>query len=281
MLEARHVTFTVGQKHLIRNVDMRAAPGQVVAIVGPNGAGKSTLLKALAGELHPSSGIVCLDGEPVSRMTAARLAERRAVMPQSTHLAFPFTVREVVGLGRSVPGFGDERSERHRVVDEAMQRADLTALADRTYTTLSGGERQRVHLARALCQLDASKDYPGTRVLLLDEPTASLDLAHQILILEEARRIARENTVVVAVLHDLNLAYAYADQVALMSLGKISACGHPRHVLTDVLLSDVFGCEVRVNATPHNDLPYVLPQLCRLKGHGETETCKKAQSLLP
>lgn len=271
MLEARHVTFKVGKKSLIHDIDFRAAPGEILAILGPNGAGKSTLLKVLAGETSPSSGFVLLDGERISQMGAALLAERRAVVPQNTQLAFPFTVREVVGLGRSVPGFARDPNEQDSVVSEAIRRADLTDLADRTYTTLSGGERQRVHLARALCQLHAAPSSPGTRILLLDEPTASLDLAHQILILDEARRVAASQTVVIVVLHDLNLASSYADHVVLMSDGRITESGPPRRVLTDALLSDVFDCEVKVSVPPQPDVPYVLPQLCRLnrtKEHG-------------
>jgi len=269
MLEARHVSFKVGQKALIQNIDFRAAPGEILAILGPNGAGKSTLLKVLAGEASPSNGYVLLDGARISQMSAALLAERRAVVPQNTQLAFPFTVREVVGLGRSVPGFARDPNEPDLVISEALLRADLTDLADRAYTTLSGGERQRVHLARALCQLQASPESPGTRVLLLDEPTASLDLAHQILILNEARRMANSQAVVVVVLHDLNLASSYADHLVLMSQGQITASGIPRHVLTDALLSDVFDCEVKVSVPPQPDVPYVLPQLCRLNRKNE------------
>ena len=264
MLEARHVSYKVRQKSLIRNVDLRASAGRIVAIVGPNGAGKSTLLKVLAGELRPSTGLVMLDGVPISELSAGELAERRAVMPQSTELAFPFTVKEVVGLGRSVPGFANVGLDRDAAVTDAMRCADITPLANRTYTTLSGGERQRVHLARAICQLEAAPNKEVLRVLLLDEPTASLDIAHQILILDEARRMANSRTVVIAVLHDLNLASTYADQVVLMSDGRIVASGPAKRVLTDALLSDVFGCVVRTNELPKNGVPFVLPQLCRL-----------------
>lgn len=265
MLVASTVSVIINGTTLLKNASLTARPSEVVVICGPNGAGKSTLLKVLSGELQPSGGTVTLDGSNIAEMKAWQLAERRSVVPQSTHLAFPFTVAEVVSLGLTVPGFAGGRHQYGELVMDTLHRVDLTGFADRSYPTLSGGERQRVHLARALCQLAASRRTDGTRVLFLDEPTASLDLSHQLLVLQEARRVATAGTAVIAVLHDLNLAAAYADQIALMASGRIASIGPPESVMEDEKLSEVFECSVRSRQTPPNGVPYVLPQLCSLQ----------------
>ena len=196
-----------------------------------------------------------------SIVAPGELARRRAVVPQSSALSFPFTVLEVVLLGVTVPGFARVEplalAMRMRRCAPSGSRARAAAL----YVELSGGERQRVHIARALCQLATAKPRPReTASLLLDEPTSSLDLAHQGVVLGDARRQAGRGLAVLAVLHDLNLAAAYADEIVLMSRGRIRASGRPAEVLRDDLLSEVYGCPVRTNATPAAGVPFVIPQ---------------------
>ena len=192
----------------------------------PNGAGKSTLIKVLAGEIVPTHGDVMLDGRSLKTFRAAELAARRAIVPQSTFLSFPFSVIEVVKLGASVPGFDQNPEHSTRIAEDALSDVGLTEFRDRLYSQLSGGERQRVHVARALCQLNAAVRRQGqTAVLLLDEPTSSLDLSHQSLVLGEARAQADEGRAVAVVLHDLNLAAAWADEIVLLSSGGIAARG--------------------------------------------------------
>lgn len=273
MLEAQSVCFKVKDKHLIQDVSISVSPGEIVAIIGPNGAGKSTLLKVLAGELRPTAGVVRLDGHDMCDLTPPELASRRAVVPQATSLAFPFTVHEVVALGFSVPGFAGHDPKSTALVDNALERVDMAHLTSRSYTTLSGGERQRVHLARALCQLRASPNRHGTATLLLDEPTASLDLAHQLLILDEARCEAERGVAVLVVLHDLNLAADYADRIILLYTGKVECAGAPADVVKDTVLSRAFQCDVRTNVPPSPDKPFVLPQLCGQ--HGGTNGRRK------
>ncbi len=264
MLKARSVTYRVGEKALVANVDLALAPGAFVAIIGPNGAGKSTLLRLLSGELKPTSGSVELDGRAIGGYPAAALARRRAVVPQATALSFPFTAHEVVLLGATVPGFAVPSAHIERASMECLRTVGLAVLADRLYTHLSGGERQRVHIARALLQLAiADRDGREPSILMLDEPTASLDLAHQGLILSEARRQAHEGRAVLAVLHDLNLAAAFADELVLMSRGQIAARGTAQAVFSDELLSRSYGCEVRTNTTPADGVPFVLPHARR------------------
>ncbi|MFN3622554.1 MAG: heme ABC transporter ATP-binding protein [Hyphomicrobium sp.] len=264
MLKACSATYQVGEKALVANVDLTLRPGAFVAIIGPNGAGKSTLLRLLSGELRPTSGAIELDGRTIGSYEPAQLARRRAVVPQATALSFPFTAREVVLLAATVPGFVAPSAKIDRTASECLRTVGLLGIADRLYTHLSGGERQRVHIARALLQLAmADRDAREPSILMLDEPTASLDLAHQGLILAEARRQARGGRAVLAVLHDLNLAAAFADELVLMSAGRIVIVGAAGDVLRDDVLSRAYGCDIRTNTTPAPGTPFVLPHAAR------------------
>ncbi len=265
MLKAENIGFDVGGRALVDGVSLQVQPGRLTAILGPNGAGKSTLLRLLAGDLKPTRGVISLDGRPMAQMCAANLARRRAVVPQTSVLAFPFSVREVVAMGQTVPRFA--RSARHgdALIATAMDRVGVAHLAERAYPSLSGGERQRVHLARALCQLEATGFEQPSGILMLDEPTASLDLAHQLQVLQELRRGCNAGLAVVAILHDVNLAARYSDHVILMVRGRTTAAGSPCDVLSDALLSHAYGCMVATNTPPDPGVPYVLPQACRFE----------------
>jgi iron complex transport system ATP-binding protein len=264
MLQARGATFSINGKALVSDIDLAVKPGRLVALVGPNGAGKSTLLRLFSGELTATSGSIELDGRALASYSAAELARRRAVVPQSTALSFPFTVREVVMLGATVPGFVAPSAHIERAASECIRTVGLFAFEHRLFTQLSGGERQRVHIARALLQLAiAERPDSAPAVLLLDEPTASLDLAHQGVVLDEARRQARNGRAVLAILHDLNLAAAFADELVLLSKGHMAARGTAAEIFRDDLLSHVYGCAVRTNATPAPGMPFVLPHAMR------------------
>jgi iron complex transport system ATP-binding protein len=250
ILEARQVSFAVGRRLLVDEVDLSLSAGSFTAVIGPNGAGKSTLLKLLCGELAPTDGTVLLNGCPIRSTPAWRLAHLRAVMPQASDLGFPFSAVEVAGLGVEGIGRGLLRSDRERLVDEAMEEADVAHLAGRNYQTLSGGERQRVHFARVLAQLKAGRSVGPRQVLFLDEPIASLDLKHQLALLAQARRLAGEGLTVLAVLHDLQLAAGTADELALMHAGRLVARGTPDRVLTKHRLAEVFGVSLTAPALP-------------------------------
>ncbi|MFC8525694.1 heme ABC transporter ATP-binding protein [Nocardia sp. NPDC057227] len=250
-LRARGVTVARGPRRVLHEVDFEVAAGQVVALVGPNGAGKSTLLAALAGELPASTGTVELDGRPVTAWSALDMARRRAVLPQSHTVGFPFTAREVVAMGR-VPWAGTGRDLGDEpAIDAALAAADIGHLAGRAFPTLSGGERARVALARVLAQ--------DTATLLLDEPTAALDLGHQEAVLTLARARARAGAAVVIVVHDLGIAAAYADRVAVLDDGRVAADGAPRAVLTTDLLTAVYRHPVEVIDHPVTGAQLVLP----------------------
>ncbi|MFG1793468.1 heme ABC transporter ATP-binding protein [Nocardia sp. NPDC049149] len=238
-------------RRVLDGVDFDVVAGEIVALVGPNGAGKSTLLAALAGELTPSAGTVELEGQALTHWSTLDMARRRAVLPQTHTVGFPFTAREVVAMGRA-PWL---RTERRALDDEriaaAMAAADVEHLAARSFPTLSGGERARVALARVLAQ--------DTGTLLLDEPTAALDLGHQEAVLRLATARAAAGAAVVVVLHDLGIAAAYSDRVAVLDAGRIAADGPPREVLTTALLSRVYQHPVEVLNHPVTGAQLVLP----------------------
>lgn len=225
-------------RRVLDGVTLEVRPGEVLALVGPNGAGKSTLLAVLSGELRPDSGSVTLDGRPLADFAPRELARRRAMLTQDNALSFPFRVREVLEMGRSPWIRTPQQDDDGRALAEAAARADVQHLLDRRFTELSGGERARVSLARVLAQ-DAG-------IVLLDEPTAALDLRHQEEVLAVARHLASAGRAVVVVLHDLSLAGAVADRVGLLDGGRLVALGSPREVLTASALSAVYDVDVEV-----------------------------------
>jgi iron complex transport system ATP-binding protein len=258
ILEAKGITYRNGGRALVQEVDLAISQGSFTIVVGPNGAGKSTLMRLLCGELAPSQGTVLLEGRPLTTIPPWRLAHARAVMPQASELSFPFTVFEVASLGVEGIGRGLSRSDRQRLTLHALDRADVAHLAARNYQTLSGGERQRVHFARVLAQLAAGRTVEDRQILFLDEPIASLDLKHQLALLETAQDLARDGLTVVAVLHDLQLAAGIGDDVVLMNQGRLVARGAPHAVLTPARLAEVFG--VVVNAGQLPPVPWRLAQ---------------------
>ncbi|MEL7487706.1 MAG: heme ABC transporter ATP-binding protein [Pseudomonadota bacterium] len=211
------------------------------ALCGPNGAGKSTAMSIMSGALRADKGGAMLDGTAIRSFSSADLARRRAVVSQISMLTFPFEVHEVVAMGRA-PHLGRSTpSEDLQIIGEAIKLMELTSLAERRFTTLSGGERQRVHIARALAQIWEPPRDGATRWLLLDEPTAALDLKHQLSLMRLLRRLAsEEGWGVVAVLHDLHLVNVYADAVVLFKNGEIIASGGTSSVLTNDRVQDVF-----------------------------------------
>src|SRR5205085_11059910 len=229
MLQASNVTFRIGDKALVSDVSLTFPPGQLHLIIGPNGAGKSTLIKVLARLLRPQTGKVEYAGEDVEGTSEADLARRRAVLSQAVEVAFPLTVREVVMMGR-YPHFGGRPGPAdEQIVDEVMRHFDVTEFSDRDYQTLSGGERQRVNFARVLGQLWPDGAMTGTsrcRYLFLDEPLTFLDIRHQIDFLKKIREFTGvPDVVTVGVVHDLNFAARFADQIVLLNEGRVVASG--------------------------------------------------------
>ncbi|KQW08333.1 hemin ABC transporter ATP-binding protein [Leifsonia sp. Root4] len=250
-LAARGLSVTIDGARLLDDVDFEARPGELHALLGPNGAGKSTLLGALAGDVTPSAGTASLDGRPLATWKLRELARVRAVLLQQHEVFFPFTVREVVEMGRAPWRGTAAEDDDERMIAEAMALTDITALASRSVPSLSGGERARAALARVLAQ--------GASTLMLDEPTAALDLKHQEDVMRLARERAASGDTVIVVLHDLNVAAAYADRVTLLQRGRVVASGEPRAVLTAERIAAVYGQAVEVLEHPRTGTPLILP----------------------
>lgn len=253
VLAAVAVNFAYGRRRVIDNVSLDAAAGEAVGIIGPNGSGKSTLLRLLSGVIDPATGRVDVRGRPIGAYTRAELARIVAVVPQETAIELPFSVTEVVLMGRA-PHLGRFAFENPRdlaIARSAMARTGVLDLADRSILELSGGERQRVVLARALAQ--------EAPILLLDEPAAFLDIRHEVEIYDLLRNLQSEGTTVVTVLHDLNLAALYCDRVILLDDGRIAAAGPPADVITYANITRVYGTEVYVDVNTVTGAVNVLP----------------------
>ena len=259
------VSVRVGSATLLEDVSVEVQPGQIVAVAGPNGAGKTTLIRTLAGDVRPSRGEVTLGGRFVAEWSRPELARRRAVMGSETAVAFGFTAEEVALMGRMPLHGGDPTDPDRDVIASLLAAVDCGHLADRVFATLSTGERQRVSLARAISQVtDATDGSPmdaaGERYLLLDEPTSSLDPAHQHAAMRLLRREADADRGVLVVLHDLNLAAAYADRIVLMAHARVVASGSPAEVLRADLLGSVFDIPMLVIPHPHLAHPLVIAE---------------------
>ena len=254
MIEADTLCMKVRQATLLDQVSLQLRGGETVAIVGPNGAGKSTLLRSLSGDLRCTGGNVRLKGRDLTSFSSRELANHRVMLSQHVNVSFPFTVEEIVAMGA-----GDRsRVASAPLVDAASADLDLAQFRHRELPTLSGGEQQRAHFARVLVQLALGEAEHGPGVLLLDEPTSSLDLRHQINLVETAKRRARTGTAVIAVLHDLNLAVRFADRIIVLRKGVIAADGSPSETITDAMIRDVFEVETAIGS--EGGQPYVLLQ---------------------
>ena len=237
MLGAREVSWSVAGARIVREVTLECGPRTVVGLIGPNGSGKTSLLRTIYRVLRPDAGVILLDGESVWDLSAREAAQRMAVVPQESGGELDFTVREMVLMGRSPHKAWHERDSAadHRIVDRALRQVNLAGLANRGFGTLSGGEKQRAIVARALAQ--------EPRFLVLDEPTAHLDIRHQLEILDLIRGL---ELTTIAALHDLNLAATYCDRLYLLFEGRVVASGTPEEVLTVERIRDVYGVPVEV-----------------------------------
>ncbi|MEV4993772.1 MULTISPECIES: ABC transporter ATP-binding protein [Streptomyces] len=253
-LRARELTLAYDDRTVVHDLELAVPDGRVSVIVGPNACGKSTTLRALGRLLKPKSGSVLLDGEELARIPTRKIAQSIGLLPQSPTAPEAITVADLVSRGRQPHQHWWQQwsEEDERAVTEAMARTDVTDLAERSVDELSGGQRQRVWIAMALAQ--------ETDLLLLDEPTTFLDIAHQVEVLDLVRRLNHEQgRTVVIVLHDLNQAARYADHLVAMKSGRIVAEGHPGEIVTAELVREVFGLESVVVPDPVTGSPLVVP----------------------
>ncbi len=255
MINVKNISYQIGKKHLLQNISFSVKSGQMLAIIGANGAGKSTLLKILCQDLSPTTGQVFINNKASNDYSQSELAKLRAVLAQHNTLSMQFTVKELVTMGR-YPHF------KHRpqpndvaIINQAMQETGVLEFACRNYNTLSGGEQQRVQLARVLAQI---YDSPNA-FLLLDEPTNGLDLLYQQQILNTARKMANKGFGVVCILHDINLASAYADKILILKNGRNIAFGSPSEVVNCENIHQAFNINVQLMPYEGFNCPLVVP----------------------
>lgn len=262
-LRATNIQVRHGRTEVLHRVSICARAGALTAIVGPNGSGKSTLLKAICGDM-PYTGQVMLNGQDPKTLKPWDVASWRGVLPQASVLAFPFTAIEVVRIGLDS---GPAAAKGH-LAEEALARVGLSGFGGRFYQELSGGEQQRVQLARVLAQVWDPVLDGVPRWLILDEPVSSLDIAHQLEVMRVAQDYARAGGGVLAVMHDLNLTALFADHIVVLSAGHKRAEGPPSEVMTDPILSDAYGCPLRVNTVPADGRSFLLPHSAVGRGAG-------------
>ena len=247
VIKCENVSVVRGESTILQDVSLHASQGELIAILGPNGAGKSTLLGVLAGDLIPNSGTVSFGEEQISSLTKRELAQRRAVLPQQVTVSFPFSVEEVVEMGRGPKQTGADQD----LIEMAMKRVDVLEMRTRLYRSLSIGEQARVSMARILAQ--------DTPLLLLDEPTAVLDIGQQEKLMRIVRSLVDDGRTVIAVFHDLNVAMSFADRVVLLQRGKQVAIGAPRETMTAETLSNIYEHKIDVITVNDDTGPVVIP----------------------
>ncbi|MFW5931109.1 MAG: ABC transporter ATP-binding protein [Desulfosalsimonas sp.] len=254
MICARELSAGYGQEPVLKELSFSVNTGECFIIIGPNGSGKTTLMKILAGLHRPDKGSVIIDGRAAGSYRRRELARKMAFVPQQIPMDFPFRVKDVVLFGRSphLGTFGIESGRDAGLAARAMEFTEIEHLADRRIDRLSGGERQRVFIARAICQ--------EPELMLLDEPTAALDMAHQLKVMDLMEKMKLEKRItVVMVSHDVNLAAMYADTLLLINRGRMVQSGAPDAVLTYKTLEEAYGCPLLVDESPLGSVPRVTP----------------------
>ena len=257
MLKTTNISCHIGHKQILSDVSAEFHPGEFNMILGPNGSGKSTFLKIFCGEWTGYTGHISYNETDLHKIKKEELARQRAVMSQQPDLSFPLTVDEVVMMGR-YPHFAFNPGKKDKqICEEVMNRMNLQSFRERNYLTLSGGEKQRVQYARVLVQIwEHSADH--LKYLILDEPLTSLDISYQHEFLEIAKDLLKENTVLIAIIHDINLAIQYADKLFFLKEGKLVSSGSTLHVITEKLIEDVFGVKTTIVKNPVTGLPLII-----------------------
>lgn len=259
MMQVHQLSYKAGKKTILNNISFTVQAGKITIVLGPNGAGKSTLLRLLSGELRPTQGSIHLHEHAMNRIPPVQLARQRAVLTQQYAITLPFTCEEVVMMGR-YSHFGNQpAAEDRQIALAAMEDMQVTHLRQRPFQTLSGGEQQRVQVARVLAQLWQNNTSAPGKLLLLDEPTSSMDVLHQQMLLTKARQLARQQYAVLIVLHDLNLAAQFADNIVLLQNGELLATGTVQEVLQPAVIYKAYGIEVNLVQHEDYDFPLLVP----------------------
>jgi len=255
MISAKHISLSVNGRKVLNDVSLEVIPGSFTAIAGPNGAGKTSLLKVLSGESSRYDGVVEINGTIAKKYSVADLSKVRSVLPQSSHLQFPFSVQQIVEMGRQ--HHSTTALQNKIVIDEIMELTGIKGWSERNYLSLSGGEQQRVQLTRVMAQVWEIKNYP--RYILLDEPTSSLDIAQQQMIFTLVKQACERNIGVLAIVHDLNQVAQFADKLYFLKEGSVVAQGNPKEVFTKSIIEEIFCCRVNVYHDPCTNCPYIVP----------------------
>ena len=257
MLRTENISFSVGKKQILKNVSASFLPGEFNMILGPNGSGKSSFLKIFSGEINKYQGTVLYDDKKIKELRKEELAKKRAVMSQQSDLGFPLLVEEVVMMGR-YPHFTFNPNKKDiTICNEVIERMNLFEFKERNYLTLSGGEKQRVQYARVLAQI-WEKPAEGYRYLFLDEPLNSLDISYQHEFLQAAVELIKDHTVLIAVMHDINLAAHYADNLFFLKEGELVVHGKPKDILTENIIEKVFNIKTTVIDNPVTGKPLII-----------------------
>jgi iron complex transport system ATP-binding protein len=257
MLKAIDISYSIGKKQILKNISVDFVPGEFAMILGPNGSGKSSFLKIFSGETSKFKGSILYDEKKIGTISKEALAKYRAVMSQQPELSFPLTVEEVVMMGR-YPHFNFNPSKKDITICEAViERMNLQSFKERNYITLSGGEKQRVQYARVLAQV-WEKPATGCRYLFLDEPLNNLDISYQQEFLQLASLFKTENTVLVAVMHDINLAIQHADKLIFFKDGELVIAGKPKEIVTQALIEQVFNVQTTIITNPVTNQPLLI-----------------------
>lgn len=261
MIKANNISvITKSGNKILDDFSVSVSPRILTSVIGKNGAGKSTCLKAICGESDYTLGTISFEGKNINALKPGHLAKRRAVVSQKTTLDFSFSVEEVVTLGRSpFSGYFSSASDQE-IVQNCLQKVGLLSLKKRSYITLSGGEQQRVHIARALAQIWNNLESGEPSYLFLDEPLASLDVAHQHEIMHLLKQLCSKNVAVFIVIHDLNLAAQYSDNIVILKNGKKLTEGSPFEVLTEEIIFDAFDHPVNIIPHPKTECPLIISE---------------------
>lgn len=255
MIQTRNINYSIGRKSILTDISFTASPGELMAIIGPNGAGKTTLMKLLCGDLPLQKGHITLHGQNIQMYRSLEMARFRAVLAQSNPVSINFTVYEMVLMGRYPHFNGKPTAADIRIVNEVLEEMGMQDLIARSYYSLSGGEQQRVHLARVLAQIHNN----AAGILLLDEPINGLDLQYQQIILSKARQLADTGYTVVCILHDINFASKYADNILILKKGACMALGHPAKIISEDNIFNTYNTRVRLIHDQSIGYPFIVP----------------------
>ena len=254
MLEVKHLSFSYGEREVLQDISFSGERGQLLSVLGPNGVGKSTLFRCILGLLKPREGEILVEGEDIAALPPEALARRVAYIPQSHDPVFHYSVFDMVLMGTTAQTgiFSSPGREQKQLVEGALEKLSITDLTDRSYPTLSGGERQLVLIARAMVQ--------KAKVLLMDEPSASLDFGNRILVMNRVKELCRQGYCVIQTTHDPEQAYLYSDQILALCKGRVLAWGKPRDVFTEELISTLYGVDVELVGIKEDGLRVCIPK---------------------